>query len=117
SRGGPPRTPTGALGPPSAGIQPQVRAATMPRPRTTSAATKETAIAAIETTPAPRPVRRSDPTTASSTNETNGIASTRSGRSTSAVTALAPEQGEAGGPAPPAPAGESREGPGAPRAA
>src|SRR5206468_2056138 len=89
------RTPTVAIGPPSAGIHPHVRSATNSRAQTARAAPNEIAIAAIETRPAPRPVRRSGPTIASSRNAPKGSARTSSGSPTSRVTALSPEQVEA----------------------
>src|SRR5438093_1555241 len=60
-----------------------------------TAAANEIAIAAIDTSPAGRPVRRSGPTTASSRNAAKGSARTRSGSATSGVTALPPQQVEA----------------------
>src|SRR5262249_57128362 len=91
------RPPRVAIGAPAGGIHPHVCPATSSRRQTIRAAPNETAIAAIETAPAPRPVRRSGPTTASSRNETKGMARTRSGNATSTVTTLAPQEVEAVG--------------------
>src|ERR1700741_2716732 len=90
-------TPTVAIGPPSAGIHPQVCSPMKPLCQTITAATNETAIAAIESAPAPRPVRRIGGTIARIRNATNGIAGTRRGSRRLRSTRLSPQEVEAVG--------------------
>src|SRR5438309_1747259 len=89
------RRPTVAIGPPSAGIHAHVVSATKPSTQTVSAPANATAIEAIDTRPAPEPLRRSGATTASRRKAAKGIPRTRSGSQALASTALPPQQVEA----------------------
>src|SRR6267142_758068 len=106
------RSPTEAIGPPSAGSHVHVASTTRPRVQTVTAAANASAIATIDTIPAGRPARRSGATTASRTKATNGSARTESGSQTLAPIGLATEQVEAvrlDGPADPADRDDDRQ--------